>query len=120
MKKTIGMLSFLLAMGAASPLLAFDFDKFAVDKTMKCAHPTVKDIVKTEYVNPAKMEGAMETARVRVFYKGMLKNNSILVNYSRLELKEPPLVLIKAEVLEDSAGTGTGSCKHFGAWEEIK
>ncbi|MBF0460430.1 MAG: hypothetical protein HQL87_03460 [Magnetococcales bacterium] len=119
MKKLIGLSAFLLAFSAVSAQ-AFDFVKFATEKTLKCAHPTVSGAIKAEYVNQPKVEAGMETARVKVYYKGMVKNNSMTVDYSMVEVKEAKLLLVHGLVLEDSSGSGTKSCPHFEAWEEVK
>ncbi|MBF0152223.1 MAG: hypothetical protein HQL64_00550 [Magnetococcales bacterium] len=119
MKRLLGLSVALLAFSATSAH-AFDYIKFATEKTLKCAHPTVSEAIKTEYVNPAKMEGGVETARVKIFYKGMMKNNSMTVEYRMIEAKEANLTLVRGKVLEDTANTGTKSCPHFEAWEETK
>ncbi|MBF0425267.1 MAG: hypothetical protein HQL66_05570 [Magnetococcales bacterium] len=119
MKRLLFLSAAALAFSAA-PAHAFDYIKFASEKTLKCAHPTTSEVVKTEFVNPPKAEGGVETARVKVFYKGLMKSNSMTIEYRMIEAKEAGLTLVSGKVLEDTSGTGTKSCPHFGAWEEAK
>ncbi len=111
----------LLPLLLALPLSAyagFDLEKFAISNTLKCAHPTVSaDTAKVEVVNAAHQEGDKETARVKIYYKGMFKSDSMVVDYTIIHAS---VSFIHADVLED--GSSTKSCPYVGtdAWQVLK
>ena len=97
---------------------ADDVLSFAQQELLKCIHPTVNvEKAKAEIDKPTVTEGDTSTTRVRVFYEGMIKNNSMLVEV-REKAGKPRLV--QAKVLED---TGTGhspTCKYTKpGWQEL-
>ncbi|WP_295457471.1 hypothetical protein [uncultured Thiodictyon sp.] len=96
---------------------AFDYLKFAVEDTLKCAHPTVKEGKAEIAVSPSK-QGDKETARVKIFYKGMLKANSMLVEYAIMTTSSGNL--IQAKVLEDTSSIPAKKCNYFSGWQELK
>ncbi len=95
---------------------ATDFQKFALEDTLKCAHPTVSaDTAKVEIVNPATQTGDKETARVKIYYKGLIHNNSMLVDYTVIHASTS---FIHAAVLEDPSTPKP--CAYFSGWQEMK
>ncbi len=114
MKKLLPALMLVLP----AQVFALDYLQFAVDDTLKCSHPTVdRKEAKAEFaVNPTK-QGDTETTRVRVFYKGMIKPNSMLIEYRVMEASTK---LMQAKILEDTSGTPAKSCTYFKGWQEIK
>ena len=96
---------------------AFDYLKFAVEDTLKCAHPTVKEGKAETATSPSK-QGDKETARVKIFYKGMLKPNSMLVEYTIMST--PSGNLIQANILEDTSSVPAKKCPYFSGWQELK
>src|SRR5712664_3991649 len=79
-----------------------DVLSFVQKELLHCIHPTVKvDKAKIEIDKPMVTEGDTSTTRVRVFYDGVLKKNTMVVEIAEKAGKPP---LVKAQVLED---TGT-------------
>ena len=96
-----------------------DAVSFVKTELLHCLHPTVKaDKAQVEIDKPTATEGDTRTTRVRVFYEGLVKKNSMLVEVMEKAGKPP---LVKAKVLED---TGTGhapTCKYLQeGWQEMK
>lgn len=96
-----------------------DAVSFVKTELLHCIHPTVNvDKAQVEIDKPAVTEGDTSTTRVRVFYEGTIKKNSMLVEVMEKAGKPP---LVRAKVLED---TGTGhspSCKYLKeGWQETK
>ena len=91
----------------------------AASADVHCIHPTIKvDKAKVEIDKPTITDGDTSTTRVRVFYEGAIKKNSMVVEVMEKAGKPP---LVRAQVLED---TGTGhapSCKYTKeGWQELK
>ena len=111
-----------ICLAMALPATAADSDNalsFVQKELLKCIHPTIKvDKAKVEIDKPTVTEGDTSTTRVRVFYEGMVKNNTMLVEV--MEKAGKPR-LVKVQVLED---TGTGhspTCKYTKpGWQELK
>ena len=116
MKKALLPLLFLFPLASYADSPKFDATKFAVEDTLKCAHPTVHaDTAKSELVgNPTQM-GDKETARVRVFYKGLFKSDAMTIEYTLIHAS---ITFIHAEVLEDTSTTKP--CAYFNGWQELK
>ena len=96
-----------------------DVLSFVQKELLHCIHPTVKvDKAKVEIDKPTITDGDTSTTRVRVFYEGAIKKNSMVVEVMEKAGKPP---LVRAQVLED---TGTGhapSCKYTKeGWQELK
>jgi len=109
----------LLALLLTLPVHAYAFDylKFAVEDTLKCAHPTVDNkAAKAETVSQSR-QGDKETARVKIFYKGLFKSNSMQVEYTIMDASTK---MIQAKILEDTSGTPALDCPYFGSWQEVK
>ncbi len=92
---------------------------FVQKELLKCVHPTIKvDKAKVEIDKPTVTEGDTSTTRVRVFYEGMVKKNTMVVEVMEKAGKPP---LVKVQILED---TGTGhspTCKYTKeGWQELK
>jgi len=118
-------LRFAVLIGSACLAMTFptiasaDAVSFVKTELLHCIHPTVNvDKAQVEIDKPPVTEGDTSTTRVRVFYEGVVKKNSMVVEVME-KVGKPPLV--KAKVLED---TGTGhspSCKYTKeGWQEMK
>ena len=111
-----------VCLAMALPATAADSDNvlsFVQKELLKCIHPTIKvDKAKVEIDKPTVTEGDTSTTRVRVFYEGMVKKNTLLVEVTEKAGKPR---LVKVQVLED---TGTGhspTCKYTKpGWQELK
>ncbi|MEY3220081.1 MAG: hypothetical protein RIT27_1438 [Pseudomonadota bacterium] len=117
MKKTIGLVSLLAGISLSTSAFAIDYLEFAKTEIMGCAHPK-SEFQKAEYDRAPTVVNGNNVARVKIFYKGFIKNNSMTVEIKHDANKKPEL--IKVEVLDDTAGTGTQKCKYFDTWQEIK
>jgi len=112
----VGSTWLAMALPAAASLDAVSFVK---TELLHCIHPTVKgDKAQVEIDKPTVTDGDTSKTRVRVFYDGVIKKNSMLVEV--MEKAGKP-ALVRAQVLED---TGTGhapSCKYTKeGWQELK
>ncbi|CAK0740733.1 hypothetical protein CCP3SC1_1220010 [Gammaproteobacteria bacterium] len=119
-RKYLPMKKSLLALLLVLPVHAYAFDylKFAVEDTLKCSHPTVDlKTAKAEIVNSPSRQGDKETARIKVFYKGMIRSNSMTVEYTIMDASTR---MIQAKILEDSSGTPAKECSYFKGWQELK
>ncbi len=110
--------SVCLAM-AFPPTASADAVSFVQKELLHCIHPTIKvDKAKVEIDKPTVTEGDTSTTRVRVFYEGAVKKNTMVVEVMEKAGKPP---LVRAKVLED---TGTGhapNCKYTKeGWQELK
>ena len=111
-----------ICLAMALPATAADSDNvlsFVQKELLKCIHPTIKvEKAKVEIDKPTATEGDTSTTRVRVFYEGMIKNNTMLLEIAEKAGKPR---LVKVQVLED---TGTGhspTCKYTKTgWQELK
>ena len=108
-----------LAMAFPPTASAAEVVSFVKTELLHCIHPTVNvDKAKIEIDKPTINEGDTSKTRVRVFYEGTIKKNSMLVEVME---KAGTLSLVRAQVLED---TGTGhspSCKYLKeGWQEMK
>ena len=119
--RLLGLIS-SICLAMALPATAADSDNvlsFVQKELLKCIHPTMKvDKAKVEIDKPTVTEGDTSTTRVRVFYEGMVKKNTMLVEVAEKAGKPR---LVKVQVLED---TGTGhspTCKYTKpGWQELK
>jgi len=98
---------------------ADDAVTFVQKELLKCIHPTIKvEKAKVEIDKPTVTEGDTSTTRVRVFYEGAVKKNTMVVEVAEKAGKPR---LVKVQVLED---TGTGhspTCKYTKTgWQEVK
>jgi hypothetical protein len=120
MKKIIGSVLLAAGLTAAAGASAMDYVAFAKDTLLNCVHPTVsldKARAELEQGQQPTTEGDITTARVRVFYKGWVSDNSMLVEIRNRKCGS--INEIRADVLED---TGTGKspvCKFLDGWQDI-
>lgn len=118
MKKTLAIVSVLAGLSLSTSAFALDYLEFAKKEIMTCAHPA-SEFRKAEFDRPPVVVNGNTVARVKMFYKGFIKENSMTIEIKHDSNKKPEL--IKVEVLDDTASTGTGKCKYFGdAWQELK
>jgi len=117
MKKTLGIVSLIAGLSFSTSAFAIDYLEFAKKEIMTCAHPK-SEFERAEYDRkPIELNGNI-VSRVKIFYKGFIKNNSMTIEIKHDAAKKPEL--IKVEVLDDTAGTGTQKCKYFDTWQELK
>lgn len=109
----------VLVCSAAASATAFDFLEFAKNELLVCAHPTADPAkAKVEFQKEPVKEAELTRAEVTVFYKGWVRDNEMVVEIKYLETSY--VTLVKAELIKDSAATGTMSCKYFTGWQEVK
>jgi hypothetical protein len=103
---------------------AFDYQKFAVEDTLKCSHPTVeRTTAKTVMVSSPVRQGDKETAQVKILYSGLIKQNSMLVEYEMMTNTNP--MMIHGKVLADTSSVSASNipgrgCAYFQGWQELK
>ena len=115
----VASLAAFLACLMVGSAFAFDFLDFAQNQLLQCAHPTADPAkAKVEFVKEPVQKDEATIARVVVYYKGWMKDNEMLVDI--VYLKTSYVDLVKAEVLKDTAATGTSSCKFMSGWQEVK
>lgn len=98
-----------------------DFLHFVRYMLLPCAHPTtdIEQAQVTYAQEPQTIEIGRIKTRVSIRYKGWLKDNAMLVEVILRQCCDDSL-LIKAEVLRDSSGTGTMACKYLsGGWFDL-
>jgi hypothetical protein len=117
MKKTIGVVAVLAGLSLSTSAFALDYLEFAQKEIFTCAHPK-SEFRKAEYDRPPSVVNNLNVARVKIFYKGFIKENSMTIEIKHNANQKPELVTV--EVLDDTAATGTQKCKYFGSWHEIK
>ena len=96
-----------------------DAVSFVKKELLHCIHPTVKaDKAQVEIDKPTVTEGDTSITRVRVFYPGLVKKDSMLIEVMEKAGKPP---LVRAKVLEDSGTGHAPSCKYTKeGWQELK
>ena len=96
-----------------------DAVSFVKKELLNCIHPTVKaDKAQVEIDKPTVTEGDTSITRVRVFYPGLVKKDSMLIEVMEKAGKPP---LVRAKVLEDSGTGHAPSCKYTKeGWQELK
>lgn len=117
MKKTLAVVSALAGFSFSTSALALDYLEFARKEILTCAHPMSK-FRKAEYDRPPSIVNGINVARVKIFYEGFVKQNSMTIEIKHNTTQKPELVTV--EVLDDTAATGTQKCKYFGSWHEVK
>jgi len=117
MKKTLAIVSAIAGLSLSTSAFALDYLEFAQKEIMTCAHPK-SEFRKAEYDRPPSVVNNLNVARVKIFYKGFFKENSMTIEIKHNSTQKPELVTV--EVLDDTAGTGTQKCKYFGSWHEVK
>jgi hypothetical protein len=119
LRRSVFMLSSVCLAMAVPAVASADAVSFVQKELLHCIHPTVKaDKAQVEIDKPTMTEGDTSTTRVRVFYEGAVKKNTMVVEVMEKAGKPP---LVKVKVLED---TGTGhspKCKYTKeGWQERK
>ena len=115
------VVSLLSVLGGTALAADFDFLGFAQNTFLNCAHPTTDAAkAKVEFDKQPAQDASdpqITTARVKIFYSGWMKKNSMTVDISYLET--PTLKLVHCDILEETAGTGEGSCKFADGWHPV-
>jgi hypothetical protein len=108
-----------LAMALPTVASAADAVSFVKTELLHCIHPTVNvDKAQVEIDKPTVTEGDTSITRVRVFYEGWIKKDSMLVDVME-KAGTPPLV--RAKVIEDSGTGHAPNCKYTEeGWQEMK
>jgi hypothetical protein len=102
---------------------AFDFEQFARLEVLRCVHPTV-DFQKATVAligKPSHEEGGITRGKVKLDYRGWLRNNSMTIEIS---LKAGSPRMVRVAILNDSSGTNKvdciiQSCAYIEGWQEI-
>jgi hypothetical protein len=110
-----------LSLAAAGPVRAadpaIDYVAIAKAKVLKCLHPTVKpDGATAEITKPTVTEGDVSTTRIKMFYSGMIKKNSVELEI--LVRKAGSIRQMRVNVLADTA-TEVGSCNLTKNWVDF-
>ena len=118
MKNAGNLIALLAGLGFASGASALDYVEFAKSGLLECIHPTVSlDTARGEMDKEPQTQGDITTARVRIFYKGWINDNSMLVEIKNRKCGS--INEVRAEVLEDS-GTGKSPvCKYLDGWQDL-
>ena len=105
----------LLAGGAHAE--AIDYAAVFKKDVLKCMHPTVNvDKATVEISKPAEMAGEITTVRIKAFYDGLIKKNSLEAD---LMIRQSGSIRqIKVKPLSDT-GTGMGSCDLEKNWKDF-
>jgi hypothetical protein len=108
-----------LALALPPTASAAEVVSFVKTELLHCIHPTVKvDKAQVEIDKPTVTEGDTSTTRVRVFYEGLIKKDSMLVEVMEKAGKPP---MVRAKVLEDSGTGHSPTCKYTQeGWQELK
>ena len=106
-----------LSLAAAGPVRAadpaIDYVAIAKAKVLKCLHPTVKpESATAEITKPTVTEGDVSTTRIKMFYSGMIKKNSVELR------KAGSIRQMRVNVLADTA-TEVGSCNLTKNWVDF-
>ena len=102
----------------AGNALALDYVDFARTTLLPCVHSTVNvEKAKAELAKDPVTEGDLTTARVKVFYKGWIRSNSMLFEIKNRHAGS--INQVRAEVLEDSSPVSTPDCKYLQGWQDI-
>ncbi|MEW5721842.1 MAG: hypothetical protein AB1896_01955 [Thermodesulfobacteriota bacterium] len=109
-------LPLVLALGlflAAGCAPGFDHLQFAQNELFPCIHP-MSGFGSVEFVKYPTPAGGETTARVKIYYQGLLKNDSMTVEImTRSDL-------VKAQVLDDtSVIPNVLGCKYLIGWQPI-
>jgi hypothetical protein len=118
MKKLSAISVLLAAMAFAGAASAMDYMEFAKSELLKCVHPTTNvDKAKFEMEREPVTDGDVTSARVRIFYKGWVNANSMLVDIKNRQCGS--INEVRAEVLEDSGASKAPVCKYLDGWQDL-
>lgn len=117
--KRFSAISVLLAgmvfTGAAA---ALDYAEFAKNELLACIHPTTSvEKAKVEMEQEPTTAGDVTSARLRIFYKGWVNANSMLVEIKNRQCGS--INEVRAEVLEDSGSGQAPVCKYLDGWQDL-
>jgi hypothetical protein len=108
-------LAFILVTAASALALTGDwYVKFAKDKAFKCIHPKSK-VVKVELLKPPKVDKDVETARVKIYYKGWIRKHSMEMEISTTQIGGK--LNAKVKVLVDTSSIKDIRCKLVKGWQ---
>ncbi len=115
-----GAATFALALAAVPARAAdapIDYTGIARTRVLKCLHPTVKtDDATAEITKPTATEGERSTTRVKIFYSGLIKKNSVELDI--MVRKAGSIRQMRVKVLADTA-TEVGSCDLVKNWVDF-
>lgn len=118
MKRAINAVILTAGLVIGTSASAMDYLNFAQTELLKCVHPTTNlEKAKAEIAQEAATEGDVETARVRVFYKGWVKSNSVLFEIKNRKCGS--INEVRAEVLEDTGSGKSPVCKYLDGWQDL-
>lgn len=118
MKTRFPLIALLAGAIYASEASALDFLEFTRGDLLNCIHPTVNaKAARIEFSKEPVTEGETTLARVRVFYKGWIQDNSMLIEIEHRRCGS--INEVRARVLEDS-GTGRYPlCRYLEGWQDV-
>jgi hypothetical protein len=96
---------------------AIDYVGIAKNKVLTCLHPTVKPNDATaEITKPTTTSGDTATTRVKIFYSGLVRKNSVELEI--LVRQAGSIRQMRVNVLADTA-TEVGSCNMVKNWVDF-
>ena len=106
------------AFSAGAPAYADDVSASALvkEKILSCLHPTVNAAKATIEAQTPKTEGEITTTRVKVFYEGLIKKNSLELDV--LVRASGSIRQFKANVLSDTA-MSVKPCELTKTWSDF-
>ena len=112
------VLAVMFTVAFAVPAFAYDakwYESYS-GKAFKCIHPKSK-IQKVESLVAPKVEKNVETARVKIYYKGFIKKHSMTLDISTTKIggKEN----VKVVILEDSSSIKNIKCNLVKGWQPL-
>jgi len=111
-------LMFGLATAAGALAMTADwYANFAKNKAFKCIHPKSK-VTKVEVVKPPKLDKDVESATVKIYYKGWIKKHSMEMVISTTKIGGK--LNAKVLVLVDTASIKNIRCKLVKGWQVIQ
>jgi len=94
-----------------------DYPGLFKSKILKCVHPTVSpDKATVEIVNGPTTKGDITTTRLKAFYPGLIKKDSMELNV--LVREAGSIRQMKIDVLSDSS-VGVGHCSLTKDWSDF-
>lgn len=117
--RIVAAVSFVcVALSAGAPAHAEDVSASALvkDKILNCLHPTANAAKATIEAQAPKTEGEITTTRIKVFYEGMIKKNSLEMDV--LVRASGSIRQFKANVLSDT-GMGLKPCDMTKTWTDF-
>ncbi len=90
---------------------------FARNKVFKCIHPKSK-IVKVELVKPPKVNKDVETATVKIYYKGWIKKHRMEMEIMTTQIQGK--LNAKVRVLMDTSSIRDIRCKLVKGWQMVQ